>query len=112
MDAICSTENNYLGCYWNLSEFTRKPNDHQIFLLTRMVPSPFQLGEITNQFQSLLEHTLVTLLQIQHIMQKSYGYRNKKATNNIMHMRELLRTTYCFINTKGSKNPHILPTRS
>ena len=107
MDTTCSTENTYLGCHWNLSEFTRKPDDHQIFLLTRMVPSPFQLGEITNQYQSLLEHTLVTLLRIHNKMQKSYGYLNRKVIINIMHMRELLRTTYCFINSKGSKNPHI-----
>ena len=97
-------EDNYLGCPWNMND---KINDKKITLLGKLVSSPFQLGEITGNFQSLIEHTLVTLLRLQNKMRTCYGYLNKESVKTILEMREVLRTTYCFVETQNSKNLHI-----
>ena len=100
-------ENRYLGCPWYMNDKVRKFKDEQITILGTSVTSPFQLGEITGHFQSLIEHSLVTLLRLQNKMRLCYGYFDKDSVRTILEMREVLRTTYCFVETENSQNLHI-----
>ena len=100
-------ENRYLGCPWYMNDKVRKFKDEQITILGTSVISPFQLGEITGHFQSLIEHSLVTLLRLQNKMRLCYGYFDKDSVRTILEMREVLRTTYCFVETENSQNLHI-----
>ena len=107
--AMSSSKNSCLGCPWsNTAHSIGGFNSSVIMIYGSKAPSPFQLGEITGRYDSLIEHTLVILQRLHHKMFKIYRYWNKEFGSKLVIIRDLIRASYCFMPTQRSKNPHNL----
>ena len=99
------SSSSYLGCPWSLEHVAGAITDRHITINNRHVPSPFQLGEITGRFECKVEHTLFTLQRLLYklfIIHENTNWRAYKALNDL---RGSLRSNYCFVPSRGSRNP-------
>jgi len=101
--------NHHLGCPWNMSNVVGNINDVCVRVGELSFPSPFQLGEITGNYECKVEHTVVI---VQRLLCKLYTVyeapHSDCAIKKLIYMRCLLRSYYVFVPAKALEKNTIL----
>ena len=96
-DEMSTPSVSYLGCPWILGNVMGS----RVKIDENIAPSPFQLGEITSQFECQVDHTLFTLQRLFYKVLSIHKFVEDHTISTLTQMRELLRSRYCFIPAKS-----------